>query len=139
MRLGIEILTVTALLLGSAAIGAQTTSEPLSGLPLAPGFQRTGDPVQSYKFCGKSASVALYVGAGFADLDQENGWFAHALPHAAVFTASTGIKTFITPDGTAAVETAGAFISYFRFSPGLSAAEMKILGAAPAARACSAD
>jgi hypothetical protein len=49
------------------------------------------------------------------------------------------IKTFITPDGMAAVETAGAFISYFRFSPGLSAAEMKILGADPAARACSAD
>jgi hypothetical protein len=104
MRHGIEILTVTALLLGSAAIGAQTTSEPLSGLPLAPGFERTGDPVQSYKFCGKSASIALYVGAGFADLDQENAWFAHALPHAAVFTASTGIRTFITPDGTAAVE-----------------------------------
>jgi hypothetical protein len=139
MRHGLEILIVAALLLGSAAIDAQATSEPLSGLPLAPGFERTGDPVQSYKFCGKSASIALYVGAGFADLDQENAWFAHALPHAAVFTASTGIKTFITPDGMAAVETAGAFISYFRFSPGLSAAEMKILGADPAARACSAD
>jgi hypothetical protein len=56
-----------------------------------------------------------------------------------VFTASTGIKTFITPDGTAAVETADAFISYFRFSPGLSPGEMKILGAEPASRTCTAD
>ena len=128
-----------ALLLASAGIGAQSTTEPLSGLPLAPGFERTADPVQSYKYCGKSARIALYVGAGFSDLDHENAWFAHAMPHAAVFTASTGIKTFITLDGTAAVETADAFISYFRFSPGLSAAEMKILGAAPASRACTTD
>jgi hypothetical protein len=61
------------------------------------------------------------------------------MPHAAVFTASTGIKTFITPDGTAAVETADAFISYLRFSPGLSPGEMKILGAEPASRTCTAD
>jgi hypothetical protein len=132
-------LAVTALLLGSAGIGAQSATEPLSGLPLASGFKRTGDPVQTYKYCGKSASIALYVGSGFSDLDRENAWFAHALPGAAVFTASTGIKTFITPDGTAAVETAGAFISYFRFSPGLSPADMKILGAEPASRTCTAD
>jgi len=127
-----------ALLIVSAGIGAQSTTEPLSGLPLAPGFKRTGDAVQSFKYCGKSASVALYVGAGFTDLDHENAWFAHAMPHAAVFTASTGIKTFVTPDGTAAVETADAFISYFKFSPGLSPAEMKILGAEPASRECTA-
>jgi hypothetical protein len=139
MKRRIKNLAVTALLLASAGIGAQSTTEPLSGLPLAPGFERTGDPVQSYEYCGKSTSTALYVGAGFADLDHENAWFAHVMPHAAVFTASTGIKTFITPDGTAAVETADAFISYFRFSPGLSAAETKILGAAPASRACTAD
>ena len=66
-------------------------------------------------------------------------WYVHAMPRAAVFTASTGIKTFITPDGTGAVEAADAFISYFRFSPGLSPAEMKILGAEPASRECSAD
>ena len=41
--------------------------------------------------------------------------------------------------GTAAVELADSFISFFRFSPGLSPAEMKILGAAPAARACTPD
>jgi hypothetical protein len=139
MNRGIKKLAVATLLLAGAGIGAQTTTEPLTGLPLAPGFKRTADPVQSYKYCGKSASIVLYVGDGFSDLDHENAWFAHAMAHAAVFTASTGIKTFITPDGTAAVETADAFISYFRFSPGLSAAEMKILGAAPASRACTAD
>jgi len=132
-------LAFTALLFGAAGISAQSATEPLSGLPLAPGFTRTGDPVQSYKYCGKSASTALYVGSSFPDLDHENAWFAHAMPHAIVFTSSTGIKTFISPDGTAAVETADAFISYLRFSPGLSPVEMKILGAAPAARACTAD
>jgi hypothetical protein len=86
-----------------------------------------------------SASTALYVGSSFHDLDHENAWFAHAMPHAIVYTSSTGIKTFITPDGSAAVETADAFISYFRFSPRLWPAEMKILGAEPAARACIAD
>jgi len=139
MKSGMKYLAVTALLFGSVGIGAQGVTEPLSGLPLAPGFKRTGDPVQSYKYCGKSASVALYVGSGFSDLDHENAWFTHAMPGAAVFTATTGIKTFINPDGTAAVETADAFISYFRFSPGLSTSEMKILGAEPASRTCTAD
>jgi hypothetical protein len=136
MKRGINKGVFAALLLAGAGISAQSTTEPLSGLPLAPGFERTGDPVQSFKYCGKSASVALYVGSGFSDLDHENAWFAHAMPHAAVFTADTGIKTFVTSDGTAAVETADAFISYFKFSPGLSPAEMKILGAAPASRSC---
>jgi hypothetical protein len=139
MKRGMKNLAVTALLLGSIGICAQSTMEPLSGLPLAPGFKRTGDPVQSYKYCGKSASIALYVGSSFADLDHENAWFTHALPGAAVFAASTGIKTFVNQDGTAAVETAGGFISYFRFSPGLSPEEMKILGAEPASRTCTAD
>jgi hypothetical protein len=139
MNSGIKHLAAMALVFGSAEISAQTTTEPLTGLPLAPGFKRTADPVQSYKYCGKSASIALYVGTGFSDLDHENAWFAHAMPHAAVFTAISGIKTFITPDGTAAVETADAFISYFRFSPGLSPGEMKILGGEPASRTCTAD
>jgi hypothetical protein len=139
MNSGIRHLAAMALVFGSAGISAQTSTEPLTGLPLAPGFKRTADPMQSYKYCGKSASTVLYVGDGFSDLDHENAWFAHAMPHAAVFTASTGIKTFITPDGTAAVETADAFISYFRFSPGLSPGEMKILGAEPASRTCTAD
>jgi hypothetical protein len=74
-----------------------------------------------------------------ADPDHENSWYAHAMPGAFVFTAVGGVKTIITPDGTAAVETAGSVISFLRFSPGLSPAEMKILGAAPAAKACTAD
>jgi hypothetical protein len=49
MKRGIKNLTVTALLLGSAGIGAQNTTELLTGLPLAQGFKRTADPVQSYK------------------------------------------------------------------------------------------
>jgi len=139
MKSGIKNLAVMALLFASAGIGAQSTTEPLSGLPLAPGLKRTADPVQSYKYCGKSASVALYLNTGFADLDHETAWYAHAMPRAVMFTASTGIKTFISADGTGAVEAADAFISYFRFSPGLSPAEMKILGAEPASRECSAD
>jgi hypothetical protein len=139
MKSGTENLAIMALLLGSAGIGAQSTTDPLSGLPLAPGLKRTADPVQSFKYCGKSASVVLYLSTGFPDLEHESAWFAHAMPQAAVFTASTGIKTFITPDGTAAIEAANAFISYFRFSPGLSPAEMKILGAEPASRECRAD
>ncbi len=139
MKHGFKNMAVAALVLGSVGIAAQSVNEALSGLPLAPGLKRTGDPVQSYKYCGKSASIALYMAMGFADLDHENAWYAHAMPHAAVFTASTGIKTYITPDGTAAVETADAFISYLKFSPGLSPAEMKILGAEPASRECSAS
>jgi len=79
------------------------------------------------------------MGGNFPDLDHENAWYAHAMPGAVVFTSITGVKTFITPDGTAAVETAGSAIAFFRFSPGLSPTEMKILGAAPAARACTPE
>jgi hypothetical protein len=122
----------------SAGAGAQGTSEPLSGLPLAPGMKRTADAIQSFRYCGKSASTVLYL-APFPDLDHEVAWYTHAMPGAALFTASTGVKTFISKDGTAAVEASGAFISYFRFSPGLSPAEMKILGAEPASRDCTAD
>jgi hypothetical protein len=126
-------------LLGSAVAGAQGSAETVSGLPLAPGMKRTGDAVQSYKFCGKSAMRVLYLANGFADMDHEGAWYAHAMPGAVAFTADTGVKTFITRDGTAAVELADAFILYMRFSPGLSPAEMKILGAAPAATSCTAD
>ncbi len=51
MKRVIVNLAVTALLCGAAGIGAQSATEPLSGLPLAPGFTKTGDPVQSYKYC----------------------------------------------------------------------------------------
>jgi hypothetical protein len=139
MKGGINNMAVAVLLLGSAGISAQSANEPLSGLPLGPGMKRTADPVQSYQYCGKRASTVLYIAAGFADFDHENAWYAHAMPHAVVFSASTGVKTFISPDGTAAVETANAFVSYFKFSPGLTPAQMKILGADPASRDCTAS
>jgi hypothetical protein len=141
MTRAMKSLIVAALVLASGGAGAGTSgiADPLSGLPLAPGFKRTGDPIESYTFCGKSAKTALYAGAGFADLNHENAWYALAMPNAAVFAASTGVKIFITRDGTAAVETADTFVSYFRFVPGLSPAEIRILGVAPASRTCTAD
>jgi len=139
MQCGIGNLTVAVLLFTGAALGASSSTEPLSGLPLAPGFERTADPIQSYDYCGKKASIVLYLGRQMSELDQESAWYTRAMPGAAVFTSNTGVKTFIKPDGTAAVEIAGAFISFFKFSPGLVPAEMKILGAEPAARSCTAD
>jgi len=138
MKRSMRKVAIASCLLVSAGLGAQGTSEPLSGLPLAPGMKRTADAVQSFRYCGKSASTVLYL-ARFPDLDHEVAWYTHAMPGAAIFTASTGVKTFISKDGTAAVEAADAFVSYFRFSPGLSPAEMKILGAEPASRDCKAD
>jgi hypothetical protein len=138
MKRVVKKVTIASLLLVNAGVGAQGTSEPLSGLPLAPGMKRTADAIQTFRFCGKSASTVLYL-ATFPDLDHEVAWYTHAMPGAAIFTASTGIRTFITRDGTAAVEAADAFVSYFRFSPGLTAAQMKILGAEPASRDCTAD
>jgi hypothetical protein len=124
--------------LGSLTAHAADAVDALSGLPIAPGFQKLRDPVESYSYCGKSARAISYVSDGSADTDHENTWYAHAISGAVVFTAVGGVKTFITPDGTAAVETAGPIISFLRFAPGLSPAEMKILGEAPAARACTA-
>jgi hypothetical protein len=139
MKHGIRQLAVAAFLFGAVGVIAQNTTEPMSGLPLPPAFKRTADPVQSYTFCGKKASTALYVGGNFPDLEHENAWYARAMPGAVVYDSVTGVKTFITSDGAAAVEAAGGFISYFRFTPGLSPAEMKILGTEPAARACTPD
>jgi hypothetical protein len=139
MRYEVQCLTAAILFLGSAGAIAADTIDPLSGLPIAPGFTKLADPMQSYTFCGKSARSIAYMAGESSDPDHENAWYAHAMPGAVVFTAVGGVQTFITSDGTAAVETAGAVISFLRFSPGLSPAEMKILGAAPAARACTAD
>jgi hypothetical protein len=132
-------LAAVSLLLGNMGAVARSSVEPLSGIPLRPGFQRTADPIESYKYCGKNASIVLYVGDQMTDIDQKNAWYAHAFPDAKAFVASTGVKTFVKADGTAAVETAGAFISFFKFTPGLTPSEMKILGANPAARNCTAD
>ncbi|MBC5802859.1 MAG: hypothetical protein GIX03_07630 [Candidatus Eremiobacteraeota bacterium] len=122
---------------GAGVVAEANATEPISGLPIAPSFMNLADKVQSYTFCGKSARSVSYIGGESSDPDRENVSYAKAIPNARVFTAMGGIKTFITPNGTTAVETAGDRISFFRFTPGLSPAQMKILGAAPGARACS--
>jgi hypothetical protein len=139
MRDGIQYPTVAILFLASVDAFAANTIDPLSGLPIAPGFTKLADPMESYTFCGKSARSISYMAGESSDPDHENSWYAHAMPGAFVFTAVGGVKTIITPDGTAVVETAGSVISFLRFSPGLSPAEMKLLGAASAAKACIAD
>ena len=137
MKTLLSILVLSCVCVARSA--AATANDPVAGLPIAPGFEKTGDPIQSYKFCGKSARSVTYMGNGSEDSDHENTWYAHAMPNARVFTAVGGVKTFITPDGTAAVETAGVVISFLRFSPGLSLTQMKILGAAPASKSCTAE
>lgn len=138
MKRGVRNALIASLLWVSADAGAQGTTEPLSGLPLAPGMKRTADAIQTFRYCGNSASTVLYL-ATFPDMDHEVAWYTRSMPGAAIFTASTGIRTFISKDGTAAVEAADAFVSYFRFLPGLTPAQMKILGAEPASRECTPD
>jgi hypothetical protein len=66
-------------------------------------------------------------------------WYLKALPQANVYTGPAGHVVFVSTHGTAAVILAGFVISFVRFSPGLSAAEMKGLGSAPASRECHAS
>jgi hypothetical protein len=121
-----------------AGSAAANTTEPVSGLPIAPGFSQLTGSKQSYQFCGKSARSVSYMSAE-SDLKAELAWYTRELPGAHRFTAVGGVRTFITANGAAAVETAGGVISFFRFAPGLAPAEMKILGDAPAAKDCIAD
>jgi hypothetical protein len=139
---------VIAAALGSIALfGAVTISlaadstDPLSGLPLPPNSQKLTDPVESYKYCGKSAQSHGYMYSGGGNDDEDlvataKAWYAKALPHANVLTSPTGQVTLVTADGTAAVILSGAIISFVRFSPGLSAAEMKGFGNVPASKEC---
>ena len=62
MKRGLITLAVVTLLLGGARLHAQSKTDPLSALPLPPGFTRTGDPEQPYSYCGKRASVVMYTG-----------------------------------------------------------------------------
>lgn len=126
------------LLLGSPAAFAAGTTEPVSGLPLAPGLKKTGDPIRSYAYCGKSARSVIYLATDSQDIEREFSWYAERMPHALAFTASSGFKTLIAPDGTAAVALGGDFVSFMHFTPGLSPDEMKILGADPTAVDCKA-
>ncbi|HVP69219.1 MAG TPA: hypothetical protein VMT17_18360 [Anaeromyxobacteraceae bacterium] len=139
MRVLIRQSTAAVLLLGSVTVLAASTTEPVSGLPLAPGLTKTGDPIRSYTFCGKNARRVIYLAVDSQDIEREFSWYSERMPHAVVFTAASGFKTLITPDGTAAVELRGDFIPFLHFSPGLSPTEMKILGADPTAVTCKAD
>jgi hypothetical protein len=121
IKTGVASIFFVVVCAGSAAAN---TTEPVSGLPIAPGFSQLTGSKQSYQFCGKSARSVSYT---------------RELPGAHRFTAVGGVRTFITANGAAAVETAGGVISFFRFAPGLAPAEMKILGDAPAAKDCIAD
>ena len=123
---------------------AADSTDPLSGLPLVPNSKMLADPVQSYKYCGKNAQINVYLYAGKDDNnDSEDliatakAWYVRAMPHANAYNSPTGQVTLVTADGTAAVILSGSFINFVRFSPGLSAAEMKGLGKVPASRECS--
>jgi hypothetical protein len=124
---------------------AADSADPLSGLPVLPNTTKLADSVQSYKYCGKSAQADGYFYTGIEnDNENENlvatakAWYVRALPHATVYTSPAGHVTLVTADGTSAVILAGAIISFVHFSPGLSSAEMKGLGNAPASRECQA-
>jgi len=120
---------------------ASESTDALSGLPIVPNSQKMSDPVQSYRYCGKNAQADAYFYSG-GDNENEDlvatakAWYVRAMPHATVYTAPAGHVTLVTADGTAAVILAGAIISFVRFSPGLSPAEMKGFGYAPTSREC---
>jgi hypothetical protein len=125
---------------------AADLTDTLSGLPVVPNSQKLGDPIQSYKYCGKNAQINVYMYRGSQpNNDDEDlvatakAWYVKAIPHANVYSSPTGQVTFVTEDGTAAVILSGAVISFAHFSPGLTPAEMKILGNVPASQNCHAD
>jgi hypothetical protein len=136
----------------SHAFGAAPTDsiDALSGLPVVPNASKTADPVQSYLYCGKHAQANAYMYPGRTDAEDEDliasakAWYLTALPRAKFFNGpagpggATGPVVFVSADGSAAVILGGFVISFIRFSPALSAAEMKGLGAAPTARECNA-
>lgn len=132
----------SALLLSILCVGtsvAGDVAERVSGLPLPPGFTKTAGPLESYDFCGKQVRRLTYMADGLDGIDVERAWYAKRLPKAKAFTAVGGLVTFVSEDGTAAVVLADALVSYLRFSPGLTAPEMKILGEAPASKQCKAS
>ena len=146
MKLSTAILASTMLFCVHAVVSlAADSTDALSALPLVPNAKKLADPVQSYKFCGKNAQINVYMFGGLQNNDDEDlvatakAWYAKAIPHANVFSSGSGQVTLVTADGTAAVILSGSVISFVHFSPGLTPAEMKILGNAPASRSCQAD
>jgi hypothetical protein len=146
MKLAAALLLSTMLFCAHATESlAADSTDSLTGLPVLPNSKKLADPVQSYKYCGKNAQINAYFYTG-SDENNENedlvatakAWYARAMPHANVYSSQTGQVTLVTADGTSAVILSGAVISFLRFSPGLSPAEMKVLGAVPASRDCHA-
>jgi hypothetical protein len=145
MKLAAAALIPTMFFCAHATVSlAADSTDPLSGLPVPPNSKRLADPVQSYKYCGKNAQINVYLYTGRDDNnDNEDlvatakAWYAKTIPHATAFNSPTGQVTFVTADGTSAVILSGPFINFVRFSPGLSAAEMKGLGNVPASRECN--
>ena len=145
MKLAIAILTPIIVFCAHTIGLAADSTDALSGLPVVPNSMKLGDPVQSYKYCGKNAQVNLYMYSGSQNNDDEDlvstakAWYVKAMPHANLYSSPSGQVTFITADGTAAVILSGSLISFAHFSPGLTPAEMKILGNVPASHDCHAD
>jgi hypothetical protein len=144
MKLAAAILVPTILFCAHVAESIEADStDSLSGLPVLPHSTKLADPVQSYKYCGKNAQVNVYFYTGSEDNNDDEdlvatakAWYVKAMPHANVFTSPTKQVTLATADGTSAVILSGSVISFARFSPGLSPAEMKGLGNVPASREC---
>jgi hypothetical protein len=147
MKLAAAILAPTILFCVQATLSLATDStDPLSGLPVLPNSTKLADPVQSYKYCGKNAQINVYMYSGIEKNNDDEDlvatakvWYVKSVLHANLFNSPTGQATLITADGTSAVILSGAFINFAHFSPGLTPAEMKILGNAPASRDCHAD
>jgi hypothetical protein len=131
--------------LGATVSPAADSTDTLTGLPVVPNSTKLRDPIQSYKYCGKNAQINVYMYSGSQNNDDEDlvatakAWYIKAMPHANLYNSPTGQVTLVTADGTSAVILSGGFINFAHFSPGLTPAEMKILGNVPASRDCHAD
>jgi hypothetical protein len=147
MKLAAAILAATILFCMHATVSpAADSTDALSGLPVVPNSTKLRDPMQSYKYCGKNAQINVYMYSGSQDNNDDEdlvatakAWYVKAMPHANIYSSPTGQVTLVTADGSSAVILSGAFISFAHFSPGLTPAEMKILGNVPASRDCHAD
>jgi hypothetical protein len=146
MKLAAAILAPIILFCIQATVSlAADSTDALSGLPVPPNSTKLADPVQSYKYCGKNAQINVYMYSGSQDNDDEDlvatakAWYVKAMPHAKLYSSPTGQVTLVTADGASAVILSGGFINFVHFSPGLTPAEMKILGNVPASRDCHAD
>jgi hypothetical protein len=127
-------LLFTCIWITSLAIEA-STRDPLSGLPMAPGISKMSERAQNYLYCGSSARRVTYFGEGM-NVAAESDWYARNLRSATVFTAADGIVTYISADGSSAVELAGPSISFRKFSPGLTPTQKLMFGSAPESTEC---